>query len=275
MVSTGTVKTKLIGVPETLLITVYFRAKESLHKNGILKDSFSEDWVSRIEYDFEKFDDDRLSQLGTIIRTEILDEIVLQFMEENPNGIIVNLGVGLGTRFLRLDNGSINWFELDMPESIELREQFVQPTERYRFISKSAFDHSWIDDVSETVRGDNGKILIITEGTLMYFEEAKVKALFGEIKAHFPSAEVVTDTIAKLAVNNAKRHKTVAKLDAEFKWGVNKVKELDAWNFDIEVIKEYYFMSRHPKRWGILGWFRFIPFLKRMARFIHFKFGDK
>jgi O-methyltransferase involved in polyketide biosynthesis len=52
------------------------------------------------------------------------------FLRENPNGIIVEIGSGLNTRFERVDNGQVRWFDLDMPDSMAVRSNYFQETER-------------------------------------------------------------------------------------------------------------------------------------------------
>lgn len=49
-------KITLHGVAETLLITLYIRAKDAMAKHPILNDQKSLAIVEQIEYDFDKFD---------------------------------------------------------------------------------------------------------------------------------------------------------------------------------------------------------------------------
>ena len=272
----GKTKVDMGGVSETLLLTVYFRAKESARDDGIISDKFAEDWVSRMEYNFKKFDKDRLSVVGVAVRTEILDEIVSQFLKDNPEAIIVNIGAGLCTRFQRVDNGSLTWFELDVPQALDLREKFISSSPpRYKYIEKSAFNYTWLEDVSAAAGNDKDNVLVVAEGVLMYFEENEVKELFRQIKAHFPNAEVVTDTMPKFSTKmSIKHHKSVSQTKARFKWGLGKTSELYGWNLGIDIINEYSFFDRHTKRWGLISLLRFIPLGKRMTRLIHFRFNE-
>ena len=61
-------------------------------------------------------------------------------MKKYPDCVIVSIGCGLDTRFLRIDNGKIKWYNLDLPEVIEKRKLFFEPHERVIDIAKSAFD---------------------------------------------------------------------------------------------------------------------------------------
>jgi len=39
--------------------------------------------------------------------------------------VIVNIGCGLDSRFLRIDNGSVIFYDLDLPELIDLKKRFL------------------------------------------------------------------------------------------------------------------------------------------------------
>lgn len=53
------------------------------------------------------------------VRIEILDEAVGKFLEKNPDSVIVNLDSGLCTRFGRIDNGEVLWYDLDLAELVQ------------------------------------------------------------------------------------------------------------------------------------------------------------
>jgi len=53
------------------------------------------------------------------------------------------VGCGLDTRFDRVDDGQVRWYDLDVPEVIDLRKQFLAESERVTCISGSAFDPSY------------------------------------------------------------------------------------------------------------------------------------
>ena len=43
---------------------------------------------------------------------------VRRFLHKHPEGTVVALGEGLGTGFCRVDNGSLRWLSVDLPETI-------------------------------------------------------------------------------------------------------------------------------------------------------------
>jgi O-methyltransferase involved in polyketide biosynthesis len=106
---------------------------------------------------------------------------IVQDNTRNPKSVVVNPGCGLDIRFHRNDNGSVIWFNLDVPEVIELRVKFFDETDRFKFISKSVTDFSWLDIIPE-----DKPPLLISEGLLMYFTEDDVKEILVTIGSTYP-----------------------------------------------------------------------------------------
>jgi len=164
-------KIKLDGVAETLLITLNARAKDYENPKSVLHDKKSFEIASQLDYDFKKFDTAWASYYGVLARAYIMDEEVKKFIERYPDCVIVSIGCGLDTRFERVDNGKITWYNLDLPEVIEIRKLFFIEHDRVKNISKSVFESDWTKEVVT----DGKELLIVSEGVLMFFNEDEVK----------------------------------------------------------------------------------------------------
>ena len=90
-----------------------------------LADPLAESVVERLELDTEMFDERTLR--AAAVRTMVVDGIVRQFFEKNPDGIAVSLYSALCTRFSRVDNGALRWIEIDKPEVARLKSMLVCP----------------------------------------------------------------------------------------------------------------------------------------------------
>lgn len=119
-------KIKLEGVSETLFITLYIRGKDAMSKKPILNDLKSLEIMRQIDYDFEKFKKSKASYHGTLARICVMDRQVKKFISEDPNCNIISVGCGLDTRFERVDNGKIKWYNLDFPDVISARDFFFE-----------------------------------------------------------------------------------------------------------------------------------------------------
>lgn len=240
-------KINLTGVPETLFITLRIRAIETKRPDAAVKDPYAVEILEQIEFDESpKNKVSEASQTGTIVRTIILDEIINDFLQRNPQGIVVNLGCGLDARCKRLFLNGSQWFDIDVKDVIDVRKKFFEETPSCKMIAKSMFDYSWMDVVPK-----DKPTLFISEGVMMYFEEKDIKVLFSEIAKRFKFAEIAFDTISQWAVKNHKRHPDVKKYNAPFKWGINDSREIEDWHKGIRIIKEYYYADYLKKRWPL------------------------
>jgi O-methyltransferase involved in polyketide biosynthesis len=190
----------------------------------------------------------------------LLDNATERFINENNDVVIINIGAGLDTRFKRIKGHYRHWYDLDMPDVIELRRRFFRDMDNYTMIGKSVFDYSWIDDVDST-----GKpTLIIAEGILMYFEECEVRELFGILAERFPGAEMLFERIAPLLVKRTKQHDSVKYTSASFKWAIKKGKAIESYHHSVSFITEWNYFDFHLKRWKWFGWLVKLPTFKQL-----------
>ena len=266
---------KLTGVPETLLVALYLRAAETQRANSIIRDEKAVEMIQGIEYDFARFKKAWASQVGVAVRTEILDKATTAFISQYPDARVVNMGAGLCTRFNRVDNGRIIWYELDLPEAIEMRRRFFTETNRHRFIEKSITDFSWMEQIKEK---EKQPFLFIGEGLFMYFEGQEVENIFVEMADHFPGAELLLEINGPVSVGRSKHHDALSRTDgeAEFKWGPASGAVCETWDARIRFVREWNYLDRHRDRWRFMRLFAYIPPLKRqmMNKIVHLKFRD-
>lgn len=260
--------TGLKGVSETLLTTLYLRSLETKRKDGIIKDDHAVEIVKRINYNFTE-NNSQFSQALIAIRTEIIDELVKKFINQHPDATIVNLGTGLCTRFFRVDNGSINWFCIDLPEVKLVWDNLIHKSERLHYLSYSALDFKWIQNIKEIAPD---KILIIAEGLLMYFSEIEVRQLFKALKNNFVQSEIIFDSLGIFLAQNSRLNSGKLKIDASYKWGIKNLKEIETWERGIKLLDQWYYLDQHKDRLGLMGWLSYLPMIRRQVKIGHFQF---
>lgn len=234
---------KLDGVSETMLIPLYFRAIASKMKNPVIMDSKAIELINKINYDFSKYSDNKMTRIAITVRTIYFDREAKEFIKENPKCNCINIGCGLDTRFFRVDNGKLEWYDLDLESVIEVREKLIKSEDRVTTIKSSALEDEWTNKIAQK----NLPTLIIIEGLLMYFNEEEVKILFTIISKTFPNCTILLEKITPFMVKNSSKHPVVNKTSAVFKWGVRSGKEIELlcpalefkneWNFSADMKK--------------------------------------
>ena len=215
-----TEKITLSGVPETMLQTVFARAKETKTR-GAITDNKAVEIIDRLDYDFSMADKDAAMHSGVIARTIVLDKLVKSYLASHGGAVVVNIACGLDTRCYRM-KGYSHWYNLDLPETIEVRRSILPPTEKITQIAMSAMD-DWGGEVAE-----NGvPALVIIEGLTMYLSEADVQRIFSVISARFGKAQVLVE-VMNPAVAKRFREKSIEGSKAKFTWGVKHGRALAA-----------------------------------------------
>src|SRR5512139_2622331 len=123
-----TTKPILSGVPETLLITLYIRASESQRPDALIKDERAEALARQLDQEILRKTlalTDDFSRVAVILKGREFDLFTQDFLRRYPETVVVHIGCGLDTRFERVDNGRVEWYDLDLPEVIELRRRLV------------------------------------------------------------------------------------------------------------------------------------------------------
>lgn len=245
---------KLSGIPSTLLFPVYARAQEMQMKQPLFDDPYSVDMVAKIDFDFSIFANmpesrtatRRDFQAGIAIRTELLDKGVRVFLEAQPRGLAVNMGCGLDARFFRLDNGKMTWIDVDLAEVIDIRQQFFEENDRYRMMGASLLDRGWFDSI---VPQNGQKVLLIAEGTLMYFQEAAVKRLFRDLIAKFPGSVFLFEVMGSAL--GGKVHPSVKCLGQDIicPWGISDYRAMEDWSDKLTLTRADIFIDQHRSRW--------------------------
>lgn len=242
-------KIKLSGVPETMLQTVYARAKESKTR-GVISDKKTEEIIDELDYDFSNADKDSAMSNGVIARTLVLDRMVSGWLSDNPNGVVVNIACGLDTRCYRL-SGFSHWYNLDLPETMAVRSKILNENGKISQIAMSATD----DWGSEIAKSDMPTLVVI-EGLTMYLNEADVKRMFDVIAGRFNNATVFVEIMSPVFVKNFKE-KSIEASKAKFTWGIKNGAEFS------KILPDFEFVEEHGLTEGMA---EFIPIYKVLGK---------
>lgn len=209
-----TIKPELTGTTETMLQSFYARAMYS--KNNVFKDKKAEEIVDLIDYDFSKAKKDGTMHSGVIARSIVLDELVSDYIQKYPDCVVVNIACGLDTRFYRVDNGKILWYNLDLPEVIKLRNSLFKDTQRVFNLSFNVLDEKWTKQVKKSIH-----MVFIIEGLTMYMTKEQVESMLQIIYGAFDHAYICMETLCPYFVKKERMEKSIYDTGASFTWGAN------------------------------------------------------
>ena len=252
-------KINVEGIPGSMLRAMYARAKESRKVNGFLKCKKTEEIVEKLDYDFSAVDKEYVMGRGAIARSILLDKMVGDFVKKNPDATIITLACGADTRFYRVDNGRIRWYNLDLPATIEARKRLMQEGERVFYIPKSALDETWAEDVEA-----DGPVLIIAEMLSMYLDKEEVRKIFSIIRKRFQEATVFMEVTASYVVKHATEGQGENN-HPKYSFGVKSGRELQKKNWGYKWVKDVSLLAGLRKMYPSYYIMQFLPAMRRMS----------
>jgi O-methyltransferase involved in polyketide biosynthesis len=196
------------------------------------------------------------------VRSRIFDDVLKVWMETHPGGTVVELACGLETQFQRLDDGQVQWICIDLPEAIEIRRRFLPELPRCRYLSKSALDLSWVDEVPPSK-----PVFVTAQGLFMYLKPIEVETLFRAICDRLPGVEILFDAIppwfSKKTLQGFRKTKDYTA--PPMPWGVRR-SDLDpllrSWSERVVSVAQVPFGYRRGLAGALLPVFTAVPILR-------------
>jgi O-methyltransferase involved in polyketide biosynthesis len=264
----------LSGVPETLLIPLYARAMESQRPDAMMKDEKAVALVTQKSFDFTRVRQITMNEALNVMRimqAREMDHYARDFLSRNPEAVVVQIGCGFDSRFERVDNGQVEWYDLDLPDIIELRRKLIgDEGERYHLLGCSVFKDTWLEAMSVHRQRP---CLFLAESVFVYFEEAQVKSLVLTLLNRFPSSEMVFDVFSPFGVWECNLVISRSKLSARAHWGIWHSREIEGWGAGIRLLDEWGVFDRPEPRLHSFRWMAPFYRLFKPVRIFHFQLG--
>lgn len=240
-------------VVETMLIPLYMRAQESRRaaegKDCILRDEVAESVVGSLDYDFSRLDAASRSKVGCVVRGWYFDRAVSRFVSSHGGAVVVNVGCGLDTRYQRAVRGTgATYYDLDLPEAMELRRQLIPDEEGDNCISASLLETGWMDELRE--RHPGSPFVFVFEGVLMYFEEGQIRDVLRNIASRF-EGEVWFDLVGPALAGRMKPD-GLESYEAQVRSGIADARDIEAWGVGLRLIEQANYMQFFRNRWGFV-----------------------
>jgi O-methyltransferase involved in polyketide biosynthesis len=263
---------ELGDVQKTLFLPLYGRALETQKAHPLLSDPTAVRIIESVSYDFSTIAGNvsELSLIAWITRSRCTDAAVRQFLQTHPRAAIVNVGCGLDTTFERVDNGTLRWYDLDLPDVIALRRKFIPETPRRTFIASSFLEEDWLKHIEVT---DN--VFFIVDGVFYYFSAAEVRAFFLHLVKYFPGSELFCDLSSPFGVKVANKQvisNTGLDEKSYLTWGIRDPRDILRWDPHLQILAVLPYFHENPGQYPLnvrlIGAF---SDLMKIQYMVHFK----
>ncbi|QQE10389.1 class I SAM-dependent methyltransferase [Planctomycetota bacterium] len=261
------VKVELGAVQETLVLPLWARARELDERRPILRDEVAKGVLERMDYDFSKLDGSKYYQVVMAARHHAFDQYVKKFLKRFPEGTVVEIGCGLSTRYERLDNGKVKWFDIDLEDTIAVRRRFFEDGERHWTLVGSIAERDWIDEVKR--KGD-GPFMLVSEAVLMYFEVEEVKKILSRFADEFDGGWLAFDSLSPWIhqLQQDEKFKFMEDMAAKFKWSCKDMRVVEGWDNRLHLVEK-----RYIPEVGSLAFKRLPMKAKFLERYVIPKYG--
>jgi O-methyltransferase involved in polyketide biosynthesis len=212
---------ELSGPPQTMLEMLYAKAIDAAAERPILGDVYAKQLVDRLDYDWSStgIARQRRRQVpSATVRSAQFDVWTRQFLSIHRRAVVLHLGCGLDSRVFRLNpEPDVEWYDLDYPDVIALREKLYPGRKHYHLVSASATDPSWLSAIEA-----DRPALLLAEGLSMYLSEADGIALLRRVVDRFPTGELQLDVWSRAGVRaQQKTNKVITRSGSTLGWAVD------------------------------------------------------
>jgi methyltransferase (TIGR00027 family) len=175
-------------ISDTARWVAYYRAMESARPDAIFKDPFAE----RLAGPEGKGIVDEMKRgkqmaWAMIVRTAVFDELIISAIRGRNVDLVVNLAAGLDARPWRLElPPTLRWVDVDLPGILDYKLDKLKddkPRCRYEAIRVDLTDDAKRHAVLTQLGSSAARVLVVTEGLLIYLTAEQVGALAADLHA--------------------------------------------------------------------------------------------
>jgi len=273
---TEKVPVDLSGAAQTMLATLYLKALDADFDRPVLGDRYAKDVVSRLDYDFREIGITAKWAPLITVRTAQYDIWARQFLAFHQQCTVMHLGCGLDSRVFRLDAGpGVQWYDIDYPAVIALREKIYPTRPRYHLVASSATDQTWLDQIPA-----DRPALLLAEGISMYLTEHEGLALLHRVVDRFRCGELQVDFYNRLAIKSQKMHTLVRRTGSTLHWAVDGPQDILSQIAGVRLLIAVTLFGASTFRRASAGFrlasgpVRAVPPLRRALQYHRYAFGS-
>ena len=232
---------KFGDIQETALIPLAIKASETSRPNARIRDVKAKEIIDSLGVDVSKYDP-FLSHEGVIARTIMFRDQLKALLKKYPDALCVNLGCGFDDKFSQVDNGRVQWYDVDLPDQIAVRRKVYSDRERCTMLPGSALESEWTKQLPKAKM-----YIIVMEGVLEYFTKDQVKTCLNMLCDSFPHGYLVGELHSPFLEKHGKHHDAVKHTNATFGWGTKSGREYLALEPRMKLLSEHSFNEEMKK----------------------------
>jgi methyltransferase (TIGR00027 family) len=175
------------NISDTARWVAFYRAVESERPDALFHDPYARQLAGpQGEAIARTIPGGRSSGWAMVVRTALIDEILLRLVEREGVDSVLNLAAGLDARPWRLSlPATLRWTDADLPEILAYKQRALEnePTHcDYRAVPIDLRDAERRQALFADVAAGGQQTLILSEGLLVYLEPEHVRSLAADLR---------------------------------------------------------------------------------------------
>jgi methyltransferase (TIGR00027 family) len=197
-------------ISDTAHWVAMYRAMESERPDALFRDPYARRLAgARGEAILRTLPKGRRMAWPMIVRTAVMDEIILRAVTRDGIRVVVNLAAGLDTRPYRLPlPTALQWFDVDFPDIQQYKREAIggdPPRCALEYVSTDLADSAARRALLDRVGRGPAPAFVITEGLLVYLAADQVAALARDLHGCTPIRWWLTDLASPRLLGMLKR----------------------------------------------------------------------
>ena len=201
---------KFGDIQETALIPLAIKASETSRPNARIRDLKAKEIIDSLGVDVSKYDP-FMSHEGVVARTIMYRDQLKALLRQYPDAVCINLGCGFDDKFSQVDNGKLQWFDVDLADQIAVRRKVYQDRDRCVMLEGDALNGEWTKKIPKS-----DMYIIVMEGVLEYFSKEQVRTCLNMLCDSFPHGFLLAELHCPFMEKNSKHHDAVKNTNATF-----------------------------------------------------------
>ncbi|MDB4910849.1 MAG: methyltransferase [Gemmatimonadetes bacterium] len=175
-------------ISDTARWVAVYRAMESERPDALFHDPFARRLAGEKGSEIVRtLKDGHSMAWAMIVRTQVFDEIIMAEIASDRIDLVLNLAAGLDARPWRLElPSSLRWVDVDLPEILRYKLETLgdaKPKCTYEAVEADLTDAAARRALFARLGAESIRVLVVTEGLLVYLSDAEVGALASDLHA--------------------------------------------------------------------------------------------
>ncbi len=191
------------NISDTALLVAYIRALESERSDALFHDPYARELAGERGAGIARsMRNGKTLAWQVVLRTRMIDEILLQTIERSGCDTVLNLAAGLDSRPYRLAlPSSLHWIEVDLPAILSYKAEKLagkQPKCELEQVSLDLADIPARRALFERINAQAKQVFVLMEGLAVYLTSEQLGSLVTDLHAqagfHWLLTEFMTAT---------------------------------------------------------------------------------